>query len=205
MPLLLGLAALCILGDLALATTQREYGATLAVDYAIRLIVLSSLLVWRPARSAIASAFKAIPGVRFLLWVAGLAAAARLLDVTLRFPLDARFPELALFRWPAPDSDVLFLFDLTFGLALVAASEELLFRVFFAAVAAPLLREGLPTIAASALLFALAHWSQGPGAALAALGMGALYMAAYLRTGSILPSLFGHYAVDLHAFWLAFR
>ena len=106
-----------------------------------------------------------------------------------------------LHRYPAPSSALLEFLDLTFGLALVALSEEALGRVYFRAVVSRYVSSPVVLTVLSALAFAAAHWSQGPGGLAATFLFGLIALAIYLRMRSIWPCLLGHYVANLLIFW----
>jgi uncharacterized protein len=112
-------------------------------------------------------------------------------------------PKMALGGYPEPArGSALFYFDLYLGLFIVAVSEEVVFRGLALTVLRPLFQgRALPAFAASALLFALAHWSGGPRQMLSALVFGLAFAATPWRTGSILPVVAAHYLADLMDFW----
>ena len=105
-------------------------------------------------------------------------------------------PELILFRYPKIEQPALYWIDLTFGLALTAVAEELVFRSIARDFLGRYMSSTLAIVAASALIFAAIHWSHGIGAMVTALFAGAVLMALFMRTGSVVPCMIAHYAVN---------
>lgn len=90
----------------------------------------------------------------------------------------------------------LHLLDMTFGVALVAVHEEIMFRRCARAV----MGDGWVALLASALLFAAYHWWTGLGNMVAAFAFGLLAMLAYRRLGAVWPVMVAHYAIDFADF-----
>lgn len=111
------------------------------------------------------------------------------------------FPEEPLFAYPRLGSPGLILLDLTFGMALVALSEELLARAVLKGVLERWTDNRFLITLLSSLLFAAGHWSSGPAAVLGALAMGMVFMAFFLWTRTLLPTLLGHVAADIAYFF----
>jgi uncharacterized protein len=105
---------------------------------------------------------------------------------------------LALGHYPLP-SGALHLFDMSFGIALVAIQEELYFRRAMRKALSGL-GDGRVMIATSAAIFALYHWWTGWPNVLANFVFGLIAMSFYRRSGAIWPVMLAHYLVDLAAF-----
>lgn len=90
--------------------------------------------------------------------------------------------------------------DMTFGLALVAIAEEVIFRgLAFSA----LKERGYSTpkiFIVSAAIFGLIHWSQGPAVIIATAITGSALMVCRWRSGSIYPAIIAHYFINYLAF-----
>ena len=96
--------------------------------------------------------------------------------------------------FPEITNNYLFVFDLTVGIALVALSEELLFR--------GLIYNRLPRykILISSILFGLIHWGSGFDSVLIATIIGVLFALSYKKTGSLYPAITAHFLVDFILF-----
>jgi membrane protease YdiL (CAAX protease family) len=103
-----------------------------------------------------------------------------------------------------PDFDLpsgIHLIDLTFGLALVAISEELLCRRCGKLVLRSYLADDRLMILVSALLFGLMHWSQGIAAMPSIIVLGAFMMRVHLEVGALWPLMVAHYIIDVIVFY----
>jgi membrane protease YdiL (CAAX protease family) len=102
-----------------------------------------------------------------------------------------------LFEWPPISWPFLRAFDLTAGLLLSAAAEELVYRRLALAVL-PFGSRG--NLVASAVLFGLIHWGNGLGIMAATTLSGFFWGFAYQRTGSLALVITAHYIVDFVIF-----
>jgi membrane protease YdiL (CAAX protease family) len=94
----------------------------------------------------------------------------------------------------------LHLVDLTFGLAPVAFSEEIIFRRCARHMLQPHLGDGHLLVLATSLLFGAYHWWTGLGNVIGASISGAFLMFFYQRSGALWPVTLAHYLVDLYFF-----
>jgi uncharacterized protein len=86
--------------------------------------------------------------------------------------------------------------DLTLGLLLVGIVEELVFRGVMLRFLRNYTQSTFAIVIISALVFGLIHWSLGLNAVLVTTVIGAVFMIAYIRTGSLLPVMLAHFAVN---------
>ena len=86
--------------------------------------------------------------------------------------------------------------DLTLGLLLVGIVEELVFRGVMLRFLRSYTQSTLVIVVVSAVVFGLIHWSLGLTAVLVTTAIGAVFMMAYIRTGSLLPIMLAHFAVN---------
>lgn len=198
--LLLLVAAPFFLNDFVFLRTETPLG-WLAADYGSKVLALVILFAVLPLRRAVAGTM-APPRAPAEAVVLAVACAAFIIgaDWLLRVPVDIEITALKLFQYPKLDSPVLYWTDITFGLALTAVSEELVFRGLFARLMARALPGAAAMIVASAVFFALIHWSYGVTAMVVAFVAGLLLMALYRRAGSLLPAMAAHYLVNLWDF-----
>jgi hypothetical protein len=172
----------------------------LALDYAGRIGAL--LLLWLiPAARAVAftSERLQVHPIKALLWAAALAAFYVIIDRPLPAFIDVVLPGTRLGRYPASQG-VLHLIDLTFGLALVALQEEIVFRRCARAVLRGPLGDGLAMTLAAALLFGAYHWWTGIGNVTTAALFGIAAMLVYRHVGALWPVVLAHYVSDLVEF-----
>lgn len=176
---------------------QDDPGMWLVVDYASRTITLL-LIAFSPLRSAV---FRTEPlrvsRPHLLISMPGVAAAAVAL-LWVSDLLRTVIPDLSVGHYPYIRGMAHFV-DLTFGLALVAVHEELLFRRL-ARIAFARLGDGLAVIAMTSLVFGIYHWWSGVPNMLAAMAIGALLMQLYRTAGALWPAIVVHYVIDLYAF-----
>jgi len=173
----------------------------LAADYASKILALAILFAVAPLRRAVAGTM-ALPRATLEAAAVAVVAAAVVIgaDWFLRAGVDIEIEALVLFKYPKLDSPVLYWTDITFGLALTAASEELVFRGLFARLMARWLPGAVAMAVASAAFFALIHWSHGVTAMAVAFVAGVVLMALYRRAGSLVPAMAAHYLVNLWDF-----
>ncbi|MBU1247496.1 MAG: CPBP family intramembrane metalloprotease [Proteobacteria bacterium] len=172
--------------------------AWLANDYGSRLIPLG--LCWWLARRGEPGFggghrgwLGTAPWLKLLGWTLLLGCVGTLMDkYGLRF-WGSVLPDASLGGYPV-EGAFLEWFDLTFGLVLVAVSEEVVFRAaaarFFAALPAPLF------YLATSLLFGAAHWSGGFPLVVNASLIGFVFMLFYRNTGLLWPLIAAHFLVN---------
>ena len=170
----------------------------LMADYAGRLFVLALLFLLPAGRVVFLKEERLqVPFAAALFWIAGLIAVFTLTGVSNL--LSYWLPMGRLGAYPRPEGFLYFL-DLTFGLALVAYHEEIVYRRLAAAALGPRCRSGAMLILASATLFGLYHWWTGFGNMIAAALFGAAAMLCYRRTGALWPVIVVHFVLNFIAF-----
>ena len=195
--ILAGLSAIFLLNDFLFLTAKR-YESWLLIDYGSRLLALAIVLVLVLRKISSAAEF-GLTGIslRFgIMWLLLLTVTGLVIDeVGWRF-LEQHLPHTQLVSMPKIENSFVNIFDLTFGVALVALSEEIVFRGYFHSA----FRDRLPPwvlVALSAVLFGMIHWSQGLHAVISTALWGILPMLAMARTGSVIPAMIAHYITDL--------
>ena len=132
----------------------------------------------------------------FLSWTLGLTLVCTPMDQNL-YTLLAGLPGYGpLGGMPAIGSAAWDWMDLTLGLALVALCEEMVFRGFLYAFLDRMGFGSGAVITLSALAFGLAHWCLGLHSVVITGLIGAVLMAAYIRTRSISPLVLAHFLVN---------
>jgi len=173
----------------------------LAADYGSKMLALIILFAVLPLRRAAASTLKLKAPLKNAVVLATLCTGAVIFaDYFFRVLVPIEIESLVLFRYPPLTPGLLYWMDITFGLALTAVSEEFVFRGVFAVVAARYLPGTVALIVVSAVVFALIHWSHGLTSMVVAGIAGVALMALYLRTGSVLPGIAAHYAINFADF-----
>jgi len=167
------------------------------VDYASRILALALLFLvaadWRQAlrENGIGNLPKSA--------LAFVAATAIGLGVTslLEPWIDARFPFAALQAFPGYDNDRQRMLDLTLGIALVALSEEVIFRWYLDKALSGLIGSKSISLIVGAAFFGLIHWSQSLAGIAGAFVIGLAFGAIYRQSGSIWPLVIAHYVIDV--------
>lgn len=178
---------------------QTSTTSWLLCDYAMRLSTLALLAanpavrkaIFGPERLRVSLAIAINWGlllipITWLAWIIGDAYAAFL-------------PEFRLGFYPAP-AGWLRSFDLTFGIALVAIHEELVFRRAMRMALAEL-GDGRAMTLVSALLFGAYHWWTGVPNMIYATIFGIVAMVIYRRVGALWPVMVIHYLADFSALY----
>ncbi len=173
----------------------------LAADYGSKLLALIILFAAVPLRHAAASTIKLKAPLKDAVTLAVLCTGAVIFaDYFFRVLVPIEIESLVLFRYPPLTPGLLYWTDITFGLALTAVSEEFVFRGVFAVIVARYLPGTAALVFVSAIVFALIHWSHGLTSMVVAGIAGVALMALYLRTGSVLPGIAAHYAINFADF-----
>ena len=116
-----------------------------------------------------------------------------------RRTINRALPATVLGAYPRPSGWLYFL-DVTFGIALVAYSEEIVFRRCAHHMFQTYLDEGYALIVVTSLLFGAYHWWTGVGNIVEAALMGVLLMLFYRRSVALWPVVLGHYLTDIADF-----
>jgi membrane protease YdiL (CAAX protease family) len=117
----------------------------------------------------------------------------------IRRTINAALPASVLGGYPQLGG-WLYLVDVVFGIALVAFSEEVVFRRCARHVFQERVRDGYALVAVTSLLFGAYHWWTGVGNIVEAAMMGVLLMLFYRRSGALWPVVLGHYLTDIADF-----
>lgn len=98
------------------------------------------------------------------------------------------------------ESEWLKYFDLTVGLALVALSEEVVYRKLMFEVLSTWTSSAFATVALSSLAFGALHLPQGLESFILSTVFGALVMSLFLWRRSLFPIVLAHYLFDFVIF-----
>ncbi|TIH13717.1 CPBP family intramembrane metalloprotease [Marinifilum sp. JC120] len=174
----------------------------LAIDYGAKIIPLGFLfcLLKKETLSRADLGLVPLPFRQLIFWTMGITILGLCLDEPGFALWSKLLPPLRLGSIPISPESPLYTLDMTLGLALVAISEEVLFRGF----AFSALKERNYSIhkifLISALIFGLIHWSQGPVAIIATAITGSGLMICMYCTGSIYPTIIAHYVINYLSF-----
>jgi membrane protease YdiL (CAAX protease family) len=176
------------------------YTVWLVADYSARVISLVGVVIanragllacGRPA----AGLFKSV--LVLLALIVATFYVQMFIDPLLRVKLEL----FVLWRPPFISNPVLRIFDLTFGLLLVAVSEEYVFRGLLMALLGRLRLNTSMVVVTSAGAFALIHLTSGLDDTLSAFLLGLLWGVAYWQTRRLSVCIFSHYLADLYILW----
>ena len=183
----------------ALLLGQHDYIIWLTADYSARIISLIGVAMAR--RSGLFTPARPSAGIfTSILIFIGLLAAEFYLHAFVYPVLRAHFNYFELWRFPSIPNPLVRNFDLTFGLLLVAVSEESVFRGLLFALFERWRLKPLAIIVLSSAAFALIHLTSGTASTLNAFLYGLLYGAAYWRTRRLAVCIASHYLLDLYIF-----
>ena len=133
------------------------------------------------------------------MWIAGIVLADYFAGAWIRSTINTSLPATALGRYPAL-TGWLYWFDLVFGLALVAYSEEVIFRRCPRHVFRSYLGDRHVLVLVTSVLFGGYHWWTGLGNIAEAILVGVLLMLLLQRSGALWPAVVAHYLSDVTAF-----
>lgn len=172
----------------------------IACDYGGRIIALTVLAAVPAARDVAFSHQEIrIPWWEVVLWIIGLVAFDSVVDHGISDHVNAMFPGTQIGQYPSAHG-WLFLIDTFLGLALVAYSEEVIFRRCAFEVLNGLVDDKSATVVITAALFASYHWWTGAGNIVATMLFGVVAMLLYRRAGALLPVVLAHYLCDVFNF-----
>jgi uncharacterized protein len=190
-------ALIAMLASQIVRLQQHEPGLWIFWDYIGRLAGLA-ILALVPAARAVAFRRDQVRIVmwKVALWIVGVVVADHYLGGWVRRTIDAALPATALGFYPQL-SGWLYFVDLVFGLALVAYSEEILFRRCARHVFQLYLDDSRVMVFATSLLFGAYHWWTGVGNIVQATLAGILLMLFLQRSGALWPIVLCHYLADV--------
>jgi membrane protease YdiL (CAAX protease family) len=171
-------------------------------DYAGRLGALAVLVAVPSARVAVFRwrQLRTTPW-EAALWIVGIVLVDHYFCGWLRQTINVALPATVLGAYPTPHG-WLQVVDDVFGLALVAYSEEMVFRRCARHLFETYLGDGYALVAVSSLLFGAYHWWTGIGNIVEAVIVGVLLMMFYRRSAALWPVVLAHYLTDIVDFAL---
>lgn len=193
-------ALLPMVASQVLRVHQHDAGVWIFWDYAGRFCALGVLAAIPSARNiAFRRHERRLPLWNIALLSASIVLASIYLAGWVKI-INAAFPMTVLGRYPRPPLSLLYAVDLFFGLALVAFSEEIIFRRCARHVFQSQLGDGWLLVLATSLLFGGYHWWAGLGNIIDAAVLGALFMFCYQQSGVLWPVVLAHYLIDFYFF-----
>jgi uncharacterized protein len=179
---------------------QHDYAIWLATDYGARAISIFGFVLAR--QIGLLDRVRAPVGFsKSILVFAAVLIAQFVLDAFIYPTLRANLDYFDLSRFPHIPNEFFRTFDLTFGLLLVAVSEECVFRALLMTVLERWQLNSMIVIAVSALAFALIHLTSGLADTLNALLYGLLLGFAYWQTRRLWLCILSHYLTDLYVYF----
>src|SRR5262245_30560387 len=176
---------------------QDDPGGWIFWDYAGRIGALA-VLAAVPAARVVAFRRQKLRMALWtvVLWIAGVVIADHYLGGWIRRTVNGLLADTVLGTYPRP-SGWLYWVDLVFGIALVAYSEEIVFRRCARHLFQTYLGDGYVLVLVTSLLFGAYHWWAGVGNVMEAAMMGFLLMMFFQRSGALWPVVLGHYLTDI--------
>jgi membrane protease YdiL (CAAX protease family) len=135
------------------------------------------------------------------IWIVGIVLFDHYLCGWIRRTLNAALPATVLGGFPETKG-WLHIVDVAFGLALVAFSEEIVFRRCARQLFRIYMNDDYALVVVTSVLFGAYHWWTGVGNILEAALMGVLFMLFYRRSGALWPVVLAHYLTDVVDFAL---
>jgi membrane protease YdiL (CAAX protease family) len=132
-------------------------------------------------------------------WIAGIVLVDHYVCGWIRRTINAALPATVLGGYPETHG-WLHTVDIIFGLALVAYSEEILFRRCARHLFQVYLSDGYALVVVTSVLFGAYHWWTGIGNISEAILIGVLLMLFYRRSAALWPVVAGHYLTDIADF-----
>lgn len=195
---LLAIAGPFYLNDFA-SITVKDWRWWLAIDYVSVKLFPLAVIAW------VIGSRKVEPGEfgltaqgawPFLATFLGAALAGTLIDQNA-YQLLGTLPGYApLGAMPEIRNDAWNRIDLSLGLLLVGAMEELVFRAYAYTFIRRYTTNPAAIVAISAIAFGFAHWSMGLHVVLITATIGAVFMVVYLQTRSAPALMLAHFAVN---------
>ena len=170
-------------------------------DYAGRLGTLAVLSAIPSART-VAFQWEGLRMARWEVpfWIVGIVLVDHYLCGWIRRTINRALPATVLGVYPEPHG-WLHIADVVLGFALVAYSEEIVFRRCARHLFKMYLNDGYSLVALTSVLFGAYHWWTGLGNCRGCI-IGALLMLFYIHAAALWPVVLGHYLTDIVEFGL---
>jgi len=184
-----------------------NHDTTFVFDYAERILIIALCLwAWPVTWDQLKSGLQALtPKICLLIVLATISIIA--IDFVIDIAYGVQFLNLyTVWEWghyPKIENRFLFAFDLTVGLVLVAASEELIYRKIASDILVKVTKSRLFLYVSTALIFAAAHIPQGLDSTTNAFFAGVILLFVYRKSGTLWVPVIIHYLANLYFFGLA--
>jgi len=187
--------------EISQAERLRLYASTIAFQW-----LLVAVILWRTAVHTLSIAALGLalprPGLTVAVSIGLVALVLANQLVSLRFvgsrpeELHGKLAQVALRIFPQDHIERLAFVGVV---STVAICEELIYRGFVQTLFADILHSGFAGIVISAAMFSFAHLYQGRRGLIATFIVGLLFSVSRFYTASLIPSVAGHFVVDLIA------
>jgi membrane protease YdiL (CAAX protease family) len=193
-------ALLPLLASQIVRLHQSDPAAWIFWDYAGRLGALAVLGAVPSARDvAFGREALRITVLESVIWIVGIILVDHYLCGWLRRTINSALPATVLGVYPQPHG-WLHAFDNVFGIALVAYSEETVFRRCALRLLRRYFNNKWVLVVISSVLFGAYHWWTGVGNIAEAVLVGILLMLFYQRSKALWPVVLAHYLTDIVEF-----
>jgi len=190
---------LYVLNDIPQIILQGSFTGYISIDYGTRIISLFILFKYGMRFKDISLSFNDTQET--IAWTFVFIIVGYILFVPVGSILDYSIDTVSLASFPGYPNLFWRLFDLTFGLVLVAISEEVIFRKLLIdwLMKFPLNKTVVMLIAA--LIFSVIHWSSGIVSIITSFFWSLFPIFYYRETKNLTPCVLGHYFTNLMVFY----
>lgn len=195
---LVALVAPYLANDFIFILTQKLFVTSFLVDSLIRFLTLI-LLLCMVGFEILKELFKR-PSLQSCYWIIVLTVIGLLVEKVLYEQVGVLVGFEGLFRLPAYPSLYLKILDLTFGLLLVALSEEFVFRFYLIEWLRSIYLGKCAIILISSLVFGLIHWGLGLNSIILGFLWGLLPAYYYVSRRDLLPCVIAHFVTNFFVF-----
>jgi hypothetical protein len=184
-------------------------GEWLTVDYLSNGSMLAFMLFAQYPRHCIRKSLQPLRrkwellGMTYLRlgsWIVLALALMMLTNIFVWRPLMFLLPDTHFVDYPGYDEVWMYWIDMTFGLALVAVTEEFMFRSVCKEIVGKYITSNLAIILITSLAFALVHWRYGIPNMVGAFIAGIIFMILRMKSRSVVPPIITHYLFNVWVF-----
>lgn len=177
--------------------------AWILTDYAFRILVLLALAapILKKETDLRSLGFKRLDFAPLVLWTLVLTLLNAFPITYLMDILRNTYPGQSLIHFPEINNKFLKYFDLSFGLILVAFSEEVLFRGYYVVLLKKYLKSNAAVMIISSVCFGLIHWGLGWIDVIETSSWGLIVIYSVYRSGSIYPAILSHFFINFIFFF----
>lgn len=202
------LITMVVFWDFARLFTESP-GEWLVVDYLSRVSILAFMLFAKYPRRCIRKSFQQLRWkweplgmtyIRLGSWTVLALALMGISNYLVWGPLMHLFPDTNIASYPYLEGSWMYWIDMTVGLALVAVSEEFMFRSVCKEIVGKYIASDLVVILITSFAFALIHWEFGVPNVGTAFISGIILMVLRMKARSVVPAIITHYLYNVWVF-----